>query len=58
MMNKDIVRFIVFMLVLLITSYPLGKYMARVYQGKPVLGDGLFNPLEKGLYKLICGQAY
>ena len=49
MMNKDIVMFIVFMLVLLITSYPLGKYMARVYQGKPVLGDGLFNPLEKGL---------
>ena len=57
MMNKDIVMFIVFLLVLLITSYPLGKYMARVYTDKPVLGDVVFNPLEKGIYKLIGLQA-
>lgn len=57
-MNKDIVMFIVFMLVLLITSYPLGKYMARVYEGKSVLGDGIFNLLEKGLYKLMGVQPH
>ncbi|MGM9583097.1 MAG: potassium-transporting ATPase subunit KdpA, partial [Phascolarctobacterium sp.] len=56
-MNKDIIMFIVFMLVLLITSYPLGKYMARVYKGESVFGDRLFNPIEKGLYKLMGVQA-
>lgn len=48
-MNKDYILFLGFMLVLLATSVPLGKYLAKVYQLKPVVGDKIFTPLENAL---------
>ena len=52
-MNKDYILFLGFMLVLLATSVPLGKYLAKVYQLKPVVGDKIFTPLENALYKIM-----
>lgn len=51
-MMKDLILFAVFMVTVLVLSLPLGRYMAKVYEGKPVFGDGLFLPIEKCLYKL------
>ena len=52
-MNKDYILFLGFMLVLLATSVPLGKYLAKVYQLKPVVGDKIFTPLENALYTIM-----
>lgn len=52
-MNKDYILFLGFMLVLLATSVPLGKCLAKVYQLKPVVGDKIFTPLENALYKIM-----
>ncbi len=49
-MNKDYILFLGFMLVLLATSVPLGKYLAKVYQLKPVVGDKIFLLRWKMLY--------
>jgi K+-transporting ATPase ATPase A chain len=38
--------------VLLALAWPLGAYMARVYQGERVWLDRFFAPLERGLYRL------
>ena len=52
-MTKDIVLFVFFLAVLLILAVPLGKYMAKVFQLQPVVGDKLFGPLERLFYKLV-----
>jgi K+-transporting ATPase ATPase A chain len=39
--------------VLLLLVKPLGAYMARVYEGEPVLLDRLVRPLERLTYRLI-----
>jgi len=31
----------------------LGRYMAKVYLGRPTALDGLFNPLERGVYRIL-----
>lgn len=52
-MTKDIILFVVFMLVLVGISIPLGHYMAKVYQLQPVIGDKFFGPVERLFYKLV-----
>lgn len=52
-MTKDIILFVVFMLVLVAVSIPLGRYMAKVYQMQPLIGDKFFAPLERFFYKLV-----
>ncbi|MGH8014122.1 MAG: potassium-transporting ATPase subunit KdpA [Candidatus Binataceae bacterium] len=44
----------VFSALVLITSVPLGLYMARVFAGKPTFADPLLRPLERAIYR-ICG---
>lgn len=31
----------------------LGRYMAKVYLGRPTALDGLFNPVERAIYRLL-----
>jgi K+-transporting ATPase ATPase A chain len=43
-----------YLIVLLALAWPLGGYMARVYEGEACGLDGLFAPVERLLYRL-CG---
>ena len=42
-----------YFVVLLLLAKPLGGYMARVYEGEPVLLDRLVRPLERLIYRLL-----
>ncbi|MFD0701812.1 potassium-transporting ATPase subunit KdpA [Myroides pelagicus] len=50
-MNTEIFGIVVTFLLAIGISIPLGKYIAKVYAGKPTLLDGVFTPLEKLFYK-------
>ncbi len=39
--------------VALVLAFPLGRYMAKVYQGRPTALDALFLPIERGIYALL-----
>ena len=43
-----------YFVVLIALVKPLGSYMARVYEGKPVLLTRLLGPLERLIYT-VCG---
>src|SRR5262245_18021023 len=43
-----------YMIVLTVLAWPLGVYMARVYEGRPCGLDRVLGPLERALYRL-CG---
>ena len=45
MMTKDVILFLVFMAVLLLSSIPVGRYMAKVFTLQPLPGDKILNPL-------------
>lgn len=47
---------LVFVLGLIAARY-LGIYMARVFMGRPTLLDGIFTPIERGIYRLIGTQS-
>ena len=47
------VQLVLYGAALLALVRPLGLYMARVYQGKPVFLDRVFGPLERILYRLF-----
>jgi K+-transporting ATPase ATPase A chain len=36
----------------LLASYPLGRYMARVYQGTARVADRIFGPIERLIYRV------
>src|SRR5262245_33493369 len=44
----------VYLLVLLALVKPLGRYMARVYEGRPTILGPVLEPLERGIYR-VCG---
>lgn len=46
-------QIIVYLLVLLLLAKPLGRYMARVYQGERTLLDPVIGPIERLLYRLF-----
>lgn len=50
-MNTEIFGIVVTFLLAIGISIPLGKYIAKVYAGKPTFLDGIFGPLEKLFYK-------
>lgn len=52
MMTKDVILFLVFMAVLLLSSIPVGRYMAKVFTLQPLPGDKILNPLENLFYKI------
>jgi potassium-transporting ATPase potassium-binding subunit len=38
-------------------AWPIGRYMARVFAGEKTVLDGVFNPVERLLYRLLGIQA-
>jgi K+-transporting ATPase ATPase A chain len=54
MTRTDVLQIFLYLTVLLLTVKPLGVYMARVYEGKPLLLDKILGPFERFIYK-ICG---
>lgn len=51
-MTKDIMLFVLFLAVLLLCAWPLGKYMARVFNYEKTCGERFFAPLENIFYKM------
>jgi K+-transporting ATPase ATPase A chain len=51
---NNIIQSAVFLLVLIVLVKPLGIYMARVFEGKPVVLNKWFSPIERLIYRL-CG---
>jgi K+-transporting ATPase ATPase A chain len=51
---NNIIQSTVFLLVLIVLVKPLGIYMARVFEGKPVVLNKWFSPVERLIYRL-CG---
>jgi K+-transporting ATPase ATPase A chain len=51
-MITDIALFIVFLTVLIILAWPLGRYMANVFSLNQTRFDRLFAPIEKIIYRL------
>src|SRR5262245_54037259 len=47
------VSFGALILALLIAIGPLGRYMARVYEGDKAPGDRVFGPVEKAIYRIL-----
>jgi K+-transporting ATPase ATPase A chain len=52
MMTNGLLQILLYVAVLLILVKPLGWYMARVYEGRPVGLDRLLGPLERLIYRL------
>lgn len=52
MTTNAILQLTFYMVVLIVCAKPLGWYMARVYQGKPVGLDTILSPVENGFYRL------
>ncbi len=52
-MNHEIFGVVLQIVIPLLLSYPLGRYIAKVYRGEKTCMDFL-NPLERSIYKL-CG---
>ena len=50
-MNTEIIGIVVQVILMVVLSYPLGKYIARVYQGKKVWTD-FMKPIEGWIFRL------
>jgi len=53
-MNTEILGIVTTLALTIALAIPLGKYIARVYLGEKTITDGVFNPIEKMLYR-FCG---
>jgi K+-transporting ATPase ATPase A chain len=51
---NGMLQLLLYMVVVLALVKPLGRYMARVYEGQPTGLDRVFGPLERLIYRL-CG---
>ncbi|TCK80949.1 potassium-transporting ATPase subunit KdpA [Albibacterium bauzanense] len=51
-MNTEILGIIAMFVITLLLALPLGKYIARVYNGDQTLLDPIFNPLERLFFKI------
>src|SRR5260221_5752208 len=54
MSTNGILQIVLYFVVLLLVVKPLGLYIARVYQGKPIVIDRVLGPVERLIYRL-CG---
>jgi K+-transporting ATPase ATPase A chain len=52
MTASGIDQIVICLALLLCLAWPLGAYMARVYEGKPFALERLLRPLEKAVYRL------
>lgn len=53
-MNTEILGIVLVFVLTVALAIPLGRYIARVYDGDSTFTDGIFNPFEKLLYR-FCG---
>jgi K+-transporting ATPase ATPase A chain len=51
-MTNDFMLFALYLVVLMILAWPLGKYMAKVFMLDKTAFDPLFRPIEKLIYRL------
>ena len=51
-MNPEIIGIIVMFVATLLLSVPLGKYIAKVYEGSKLWTDMIFGPIEKLFFKV------
>ena len=51
-MSNAIVQFVIFMILLLVLSKPLGEFMGRVMEREKTFLDPLVRPVERGIYRL------
>lgn len=51
-MNTEIFGVVLIFIVSVVLAIPLGKYIAKIYAGDKTLGDTVFNPIEKILFKI------
>jgi K+-transporting ATPase ATPase A chain len=49
---SGLLQIVLYLVVLLVLVKPLGWYMARVYEGKPIGLDRVLGPLERLIYRL------
>ena len=54
MTANGIFQILIYIAVLVLIAKPLGLYMARVYEGKPIILDRILGPFERVFYRL-CG---
>jgi K+-transporting ATPase ATPase A chain len=52
MSQNNLLQLLFFLALLLLSSWPLGRYAARVYQGRPCGLDTVLGPLERLLYRI------
>ena len=50
-MNTEILGVVAQIVILLLLSYPLGKYIAKVYKGEKTVLD-FMKPVERLMYRL------
>lgn len=51
-MNTEILGILVMFIGTLVLALPFGKYIAKVYGGKRTVLDPIFNPIERGFYRI------
>ena len=51
-MNTEILGVVAMYAIMVLLAIPLGKYIAKVYNGEHTWLDRLFNPLDKLFFKL------
>jgi K+-transporting ATPase ATPase A chain len=51
-MNQDLILFGLFLVVLFLLSWPLGRYMKKVFNMEKTIVDPVFSPVEKLIYRL------
>lgn len=54
MISFDLIQIVFYFIVLIALAIPLGRYMAKVYQGEKTFMDVVVGPPEKFIYRL-CG---
>jgi K+-transporting ATPase ATPase A chain len=53
MMAADWIQLALYLVALVALAYPLGLYMARVYEGNAGVAEKVFGPLERLIYRLM-----
>jgi len=56
MTPNGIAQLVLFSLIILAVTKPLGSYMARVYQGEKTLLSPVLRPIERLFYRLFGVQ--
>ena len=51
-MITDVSMLAVFLVLLLVVAWPLGRYLAKVYSGEKTIFDKVLNPIAKVIYRL------